>query len=318
MSCESLKHAIDAFLQKADKDLEDELREAGFIDAEDTVSKISIIEEKLAAAFKEFTDMVLDEIESAEDLTEFAEKTWPKIKASDKLRDSIRSTFTDEMGKTLPHMTSLYATSIDPELTITQMTRRTTSWVKSWSNELADMMDLSNKNEIERILVDGLSEGKSIAEFTQDMLDSGLRDEYYKARRASLTEVLRAHSVAQQEAFIQSPAVEEKVWRHTGGHKMEPRQNHVEMNGAKVPKKEPFELIGVDGITYYPMYPRDTILPAGESVNCHCINQPVISEKILGLSLDERKLLQAKAIAEDDGAWEAELDAKNKARAGIE
>lgn len=318
MSCESLKHAIDAFLQKADKDLEDELREAGFMDAEDTVSEISIIEEKLAAAFKEFSDMVLDEIESAEDLTEFAEKTWPKIKASDKLRDSIRSTFTDEMGKTLPHMTSLYAASIDPELTITQMTRRTTSWVKSWSNELADMMDLSNKNEIERILVEGLSEGKSIAEFTQDMLDSGLRDEYYKARRASLTEVLRAHSVAQQEAFIQSPAVEEKVWRHTGGHKMEPRQNHVEMNGAKVPKKEPFELIGVDGITYYPMYPRDTILPAGESVNCHCINQPVISEQILGLSLDERKLLQAKAIAEDDGAWEAELDAQNKAKAGIE
>lgn len=99
---------------------------------------------------------------------------------------------------------------------------------------------------------------------------------------------------------------------------MEPRQNHVEMNGAKVPKKEPFELIGVDGITYYPMYPRDTILPAGESVNCHCINQPVISEQILGLSLDERKLLQAKAIAEDDGAWEAELDAQNKAKAGIE
>lgn len=43
-----------------------------------------------------------------------------------------------------------------------------------------------------------------------------------------------------------------------------------------------------------------------------------MSEKILGLSIEERRRLQAEAIAEMDAAWEAELNAKNKAKAGIE
>jgi predicted ABC-type ATPase len=53
-------------------------------------------------------------------------------------------------------------------------------------------------------------------------------------------------------------------------------------------------------------------------VNCHCLCQPRVDKDILGLSLEERRELQAKAIAEDDGEWEKELDAKNRARAGIE
>lgn len=83
------------------------------------------------------------------------------------------------------------------------------------------------------------------------------------------------------------------------------------------PKGQPFTLIGADGNTYYPMTPRDVCLPPRESVNCHCLLQPVVSEEVLGLSLEERQALQAQAIAEDDGEWEKELDAQNKARAGI-
>ena len=90
------------------------------------------------------------------------------------------------------------------------------------------------------------------------------------------------------------------------------------MDGQRVGVKEPFVLTGADGSTYYPQTPRDTGLPASESVNCHCIMQPVVSEEILGLPLEERQRLQAEAIAEDDGAWKAELDAQNKAKAGIE
>jgi hypothetical protein len=66
------------------------------------------------------------------------------------------------------------------------------------------------------------------------------------------------------------------------------------------------------------MYPRDSILPPGESVNCHCIHRGIVSKDVLGLSLDERKRLQQEAIDADDGAWEKELDARNKAKAGIE
>ena len=43
-----------------------------------------------------------------------------------------------------------------------------------------------------------------------------------------------------------------------------------------------------------------------------------MSEDILGLPLEERQKLQQQAIDEMDDDWEAELDAQNKAKAGIE
>lgn len=179
-------------------------------------------------------------------------------------------------------------------------------------------MQLNSHKEIETILTKGLQDGSGIATFTRAILDSGIRDEYYKARRVALTEVLRAHSVAQQEAFMQSPAVSEKMWLHTGEYRNEPRQNHVDMSGQRVPKGEPFSLTGIKGGTYEPMYPRDTILPPEESINCHCICQPVVSEDILGLPLEERQRLQQEAIDSMDEDWERELDARNKAKAGID
>ena len=179
-------------------------------------------------------------------------------------------------------------------------------------------MKLDSETQIENILTTAIAEGSSVAEVTQAIIDSGIRDEYYRARRTSVTEMLRVHSVAQQEALMQSPSVEEKAWVHTGSYKNTPRQNPVDMNGVRVPKSETFTLIGADGVTYYPMYPRDSILPPGESVNCHCLVQPIVSEDVLGLPLEERQKLQAEALAAMDDSWEAELDATNRAADGIE
>ncbi len=104
-------------------------------------------------------------------------------------------------------------------------------------------------------------------------MDGGWRTEYYQARRVALTEVLRAHAVAHEESIQQSPATDRKEWVHTGAHKNEPRQNHIDMSGQIVLKNQPFTLHSVDGDTYYPMHPLDIILPACESVNCHCIHR---------------------------------------------
>lgn len=65
------------------------------------------------------------------------------------------------------------------------------------------------------------------------------------------------------------------------------------------------------------MYPRDTILPAGESINCGCLSSGIANKDILGFSVDERKKMQAEARAEIDKNWKAELNAKNKAKAKI-
>ena len=51
------------------------------------------------------------------------------------------------------------------------------------------------------------------------------------------------------------------------------------------------------------MYPRDSSLPPEESINCHCITQPVVDEEILGMSLKERQRLQQEAIDDMDDEW---------------
>lgn len=84
-----------------------------------------------------------------------------------------------------------------------------------------------------------------------------------------------------------------------------------------VPKDQTFEMQGKDGGTYYPMFPRDPNLPAGESINCHCIHRGIVNQETLGLSIDERKKMQQAFIDNDDGSWEKEQSEKEKAKAGI-
>lgn len=316
--CKGLIKAIDAYIAKADDDLADALGAQGYAKPKKTLKYAQDIEDGVAEALLEETDYFVAEAEKAVDLETFAEEVWPKVKLKDGLKGKLVTVFTESLDKFMPEFIGYYLAQTDRELKLKQVSKLTTAWVKQWSGELADIMKLTSHTEIERILEKGLAEGSSMAEFTRAILDSGIRDEYYKARRVAVTEVLRAHSVAQQEAFMQSPAVSEKIWKHTGEYRNEPRQNHVDMDGQHVPKGEPFELTGADGSIYECMYPRDTTLPPEESINCHCICQPYVSEEILGLPLEERQRLQQETIDEMDDEWEKELDARNRAKAGID
>ena len=318
MECAPLIKAIDAYIQKADDGLADALGAEGYIKPKKTLKYAQDIEDSVEEALLEETDYILAEAEKAVDLETFAADIWPGVKLNDAAKSKLATVFTERLSEFLPEYIGYYIAQTDRGLKLTQVSKRTLAWVKSWSKDLGEIMQLNSHKEIERILEKGLAEGQGMAEFTRAILDSGIRDEYYKARRVAVTEVLRAHSVAQQEAYMQSPAVSEKMWKHTGEYRNEPRQNHVDMDGQRVPVEEPYELIGADGGTYEPMYPRDPLLPPEESINCHCISQPVVSEEILGLPLEERQRLQQEAIDAMDDEWEKELDAQNKAKAGID
>lgn len=318
MNCAPLIKAIDAYIAKADGDFADALGKEGYAKPKKTLKYAQDIEDGVAEALVEETDYFIAEAEKAVDLETFAKDIWPKVKLKDELKGKLAAVFKENLEKFMPEFIGYYIKQTDKDLKLSQVSKRTTAWVKSWSEELGEIMKLNSHKEIERILEKGLKDGSSIATFTREILDSGIRDEYYKARRVAVTEVLTAHRAAQQEAFMQSPAVSEKMWRHTGEYRNEPRQNHVDMDGQRVPVGEPFELIGADGGTYNPMYPGDPILPPEERINCHCIEQPVVSEEILGLPLEERQRLQQEAIDDMDDEWEKELDAKNKAKAGID
>jgi len=318
MECAPLIKAIDAYIQKADDGLADALGAEGYIKPKKTLKYAQDIEDSVEEALLEETDYILAEAEKAVDLETFAADIWPGVKLNDAAKSKLATVFTERLSEFLPEYIGYYIAQTDRGLKLTQVSKRTLAWVKSWSKDLGEIMQLNSHKEIERILDKGLAEGQGMAEFTRAILDSGIRDEYYKARRVAVTEVLRAHSVAQQEAYMQSPAVSEKMWKHTGEYRNEPRQNHVDMDGQRVPVEEPYELIGADGGTYEPMYPRDPLLPPEESINCHCISQPVVSEETLGLPLEERQRLQQEAIDAMDDEWEKELDAQNKAKAGID
>ena len=318
IECGPLIKAIDAYIARADDGLADALGAEGYLKPKKTVKYVQDVEDGVAEVLLDETDYILEEAEKAVDLETFAEDVWPRVKVNDAAKVKLTTVFVESLDKFMPEYVGYYITQTDRELKLAQVSKRTTAWVQSWSKDLGEIMQLNSHKEIERILEKGLAEGQGMAEFTRAILDSGIRDEYYKARRVAVTEVLRAHSVAQQEAFMQSPAVSEKMWKHTGEYRNEPRQNHVDMDGQRVPVEEPFELTGADGGTYAPMYPRDPILPPEESINCHCISQPVVNEEILGLPLEERQRLQQEAVDAMDDEWEKELDAKNKAKAGID
>ena len=316
--CERLLKAIENYIAKADDDLEEILAEEGFAEPGLTVARISQIEEAVAEALEQETELFITSAETAIDVQEFADRIWPGVQLDDDLAEKLTTIFTEQLNEFLPQLIEPYLQQTDKDLTFSSMTKKTTAWVGEWSEELGSMMKLTSHTEIENILTKNLKGGNGIQDFISDIQNSGIREERYRARRAAVTESLRAHSVAQEESIQQSPAVEDKEWVHTGSFRNDPRPNHQAMSGQIVPKNEPFTLTGADGSTYYPQYPRDPILPASESVNCHCIHRGIASEKILGLSIEERRRLQAEAIAEMDAAWEAELNAKNKAKAGIE
>jgi len=319
--CGKLLKAIDAFIEKAEGDLKDELAEAGFAEAGKTIDAISALEGDVAAALIEETELFNAAIAEAGDLQTFARDIWPSLKENDKLAVKLKEIFKNRFSELMPGLVDTYLKQTDSELAADRISNLTLGWIEEWSGQLAELMQLNSHTEIEAILETGLANGDGIAEFAQNILDSGIRDEYYKARRVSLTEVLRAHNVAHQEATMQSPVVTHKMWRHTGSYRNEPRENHVAMDGQTVGKAERFTLQGRDGVIYYPMYPIDPILPASESINCHCISEDVVDPSILGMSLEERQALQQEAIDAMDAEWEAELaaiDAANRAKAGIE
>lgn len=305
-NCDELIKAIDVYIEKADNNLEQALEQAGFANPRETVQQISRLERLITDVLLAQTAYFLDKLRESVDLEAFFKEVFPLLQERDPTGQLLARLFFDTFSEGMKPLVSAYVAKIDEEMTVQTIFKRTINWVKSWSQNLARIMKLNSHKEIEDILTRGLDQGKSVVEVTEMISNSGIRNEYYKARRVAQTEMLRAHSVAAQEAMTQSPAVEAKEWRHTGSRHNTPRQNHVAMDHQRVPKDEPFTLIGRDGRTYKPMYPRDTSLPPSESINCHCISQPIVSADVLGLPIEERRKLQAKALDEANAKWEKE------------
>lgn len=303
--CEPLLKAINAYLRKVDDDEGDDS------------DPINDIEDGVTDALLRETRYFIREIRKKKTISEVLD-VLEDIRERDVYLDQIRVVVAEQLHKIVPPLVQQYVHVIDTEIKITALSKRTYDWIDRWSADLATLMKETSVKQLEDILKRGLDVGGDISSVTVELMQSGIRNEYYRARRVAVTEILRAHNVAKQEADMQNPCVTEKMWRHTGAHKNEPRPNHIDMDGQRVPVDKPYTLIGADGVTYYPMFPTDPELPPGESINCHCISQSIVDEDILAMPLEERQRLQQEIINNMDDEWERELDEKNRAKAGID
>lgn len=315
--CRKLIKAIDAYIAKQDDDISENLEDEGYVDADWTMEQVQDLEDNLAAAMNVDTGIISEQLEESESLEDFIVRTWEVYQNASALADDIQEIIHGKLSNVLSKLVTDYLHQSDMELMASVLRARTVGWAAAWSEELGQIMKLNSHQHIGSILTSALANGKSVAWATQEIMDAGIRKNYWRARSTALTEMLTAHSVAAEEALQQSPVVSEKEWRHTGSRRNQPRPNHVAMDGQVVPKDQPFELDGADGGSYKPMYPRDTSLPASERVNCHCIHRGIVSEEILGLSLEERKKRQQAAIDADDKRWAVEVDEQNKAKSGL-
>lgn len=314
--CQRLIKAIDRYIEKADNDLSKTLDNAGFINSKDSVDAIAALEDKMAEVLTDQTTEIAKTILAAGNLTA-ALKVVEEFFAEDETRQRLAEALKEFYEENVPTLSTVYIQEAEDDLVVSQIRQRTVSWIKSWSDDLADLMQLTSKEQIETFISSALKKGEGVEDLKRQLVIDGIRNEEYRARATSITEMLRAHSVAREEAIQQSPATDRKGWLHSGGRGITPRENHVAMNGQIVAKEKTFTLHGRDGSTYHPMYPRDANLPAAEVINCHCTHIPIVNDEVLGMSLEERQKLQQQIIDEDDAKWEKELDAKNKAKAGI-
>lgn len=312
-------NAIDLYIAKADEDLSETLNEEGFAEAAETVEEINTLQEKIADTLNSQT-LELIAVLSASSGWKDAQKKIAEMLDADDIAEQVEEAVADMLDAEIPKLATEYIKETEADLVIDTLRQRTSSWMASWSKRLGELMKVSTHKQLTDLIQGAIDNGESIDSLTRKIMDGGWRTEYYQARRVAVTEVLRAHAVAHEEAIQQSPATDRKEWVHTGEHKNKPRPNHQAlwsedgsggMNGQIVPKGQPFTLNSVNGETYYPMHPLDPVLPACESVNCHCIHRGITNDDILGMSYEERKKMQQEIIENDDGAWEKELDAQN-------
>lgn len=317
-NADNIIDAIDQYLAKADDDLEDTLAAEGYAEAKDTVREINSMQNEVAEILQNQTEDFLEAVRDVpeSDWDEVQRKSTEMMEGDD-IAEQVEEVAADVFQTEVPKLATIYMQETDGNLTVGTIRQRTESWIASWSQRLGELMKINTHQQITDLIQSTIDNGESIEKLTRKIMDGGWRNEYYQARRVAVTEVLRAHSVAREEAIQQSPSTDRKEWVHTGAHKNKPRPNHVKMNGQRVPKDQPFELKDKDGKTYYPMYPRDSVLPASETVNCHCTHRGVAADDAIGMSLEERRKLQQKYIEEDDEKWKKELDEQNKAKAGI-
>ena len=140
-SCFSpLLKAIDVYLAKADGDLKDELDAEGYAESGGTVDAISRLEDSVAAALVEETELFRNGLDGAETLAAFAETVWPELRKKDELAKKLAALFKATFSELIPDLADAYIKQTDSRLSVTETSRMVTDFVEQWSEKLDSVM----------------------------------------------------------------------------------------------------------------------------------------------------------------------------------
>ncbi|TWK89545.1 hypothetical protein CHCC20333_4387 [Bacillus paralicheniformis] len=258
---DQLLNSLNTFIQKAEEDDEKSLVEVipDFPGLSKIPGYVQEYEKKVARLLrsqrKKFLSGLNDFVskDSKETLEAILVYFTQNLFAGDDFEEQFQELTEGFLQQTIEELASVIMDSLDPEVRFKAISSRSTNWIKGWSEELAEIMKLNTHEAVENVLTEAIENGSSIQDIELTLRDMPQFDRS-RARTTTITEVLAASPAAQQEAYSQSPAVIGKKWRHSGGKKNNPRENHMALDGMIVGVDEEFTIPG-SGETC--MHPRD-------------------------------------------------------------
>ncbi len=298
---DKLLESLTAFIQKAEEDEREKLVEVvpDFPGLSKIPGFVEEYEKGIARLLRRQRKKFLDGLngfigkESKETLEALLVFFTQNLFAEDDFEEEFQELTEGFLQQTVEELAGVIMDSLDPDVPFEALSTRAADWIKGWSEKLAKIMKLNTHEAVENVLTDAIENGSSIQDIELTLKDMPQFDRN-RARTTAITEVLAASSAAQHESYAQSPAVEKKKWRHSGGKKNNPRENHIDLDGTVIEVDEEFQIPGSSETC---MFPRDPKLSAGERVHCHCVLSPVVDNEILGLSAEEKEEIRREALA---------------------
>lgn len=299
-SVTKLLKAINLIAKDDDDELADAIKEYEEVDY--LIKQVNAFEKDiyklLKAQKKYYVDAAEGFISKAEiidnKMLDFYNYMKQDLFAADEFAKAMGTRTATMLGDTIEVVTAKVMDMLDKDVSFNTLSGRTKAWIENWSEDLGNLMQLNTHKALETALTDVIDNGKGIPDAVKVIKDlpGFTRD---RARTTAITEILTANSASQQEAYTQSPAVTQKKWRHSGPKNIKPRKAHVELSGTVVDTDSVFNVNGYGGD-----FPRDPKLPPKERINCHCVLQPVVDKKILGLPPIDKEAIRAAAMKEFD------------------
>lgn len=190
--CDRLTKAIDAYIRKADNNLSDQLGKEGYAKPKKTLQYAESIEDDVADILTEETDYFVREAKTSGSLEDF-QKKLPAVTAATPATAKLSKTFATQLKRFMPEYAAYYLKKTDKSLKLDRVSKRTTAWIESWSDDLADLMKTTSKAQLESLLKKEINNGGNISQFCVDLINSGIlrnagsrRTDGHKADRGHL------------------------------------------------------------------------------------------------------------------------------------